>query len=104
LRLTIPHRISSLILALLMGFSLALASQAEARGKFAALAVDARTGKILFDNDSNGLRHPASLTKMMTLYVLSSRTSRQGKYFTAQHTHPRFGPRRLAWHPSKLGV
>jgi len=45
-------------------------SAAFARPQFAALAVDARTGAILFSDDADGLRHPASLTKMMTLYVL----------------------------------
>ncbi len=42
----------------------------SARGKFAAITVDARTGEILFSKDMDGTRHPASLTKMMTLYVV----------------------------------
>jgi D-alanyl-D-alanine carboxypeptidase len=42
----------------------------EAKAKFAAITVDARTGKILYSNDADGLRHPASLTKVMTLYLL----------------------------------
>ena len=47
-----------------------LANDGHARGKFAAVTVDARTGDILFSNDMDGQRHPASLTKMMTLYIL----------------------------------
>ena len=43
---------------------------AEAKVKFSAIAIDARTGKVLFDKDADGLRHPASLTKVMTLYLL----------------------------------
>ena len=43
---------------------------AEAKPLFSAIAVDARTGKILFSNDIDGSRHPASLTKVMTLYLL----------------------------------
>lgn len=43
---------------------------ADAKPQFSAISVDARTGKILFATDADGLRHPASLTKMMTLYVL----------------------------------
>ncbi len=101
MRLTIPHRISSLILALLMGFSLALASQAEARGKFAALAVDARTGKILFDNDSNGLRHPASLTKMMTLYIVFEELKAKR---ISLSTPLRVSARAAGMAPSKLGL
>lgn len=38
--------------------------------KYAALVVDAETGAVLFDRDSEALRYPASLTKMMTLYML----------------------------------
>jgi D-alanyl-D-alanine carboxypeptidase len=37
---------------------------------FAALVVDANTGRTLFASHDNELRHPASLTKVMTLYML----------------------------------
>ena len=38
--------------------------------KYAAIVVDARTGKQLFEVNSGAQRYPASLTKMMTLYLL----------------------------------
>ncbi|WP_246800692.1 D-alanyl-D-alanine carboxypeptidase family protein [Mesorhizobium amorphae] len=38
--------------------------------KYAAIVVDARTGKQLFEVNSSAQRYPASLTKMMTLYLL----------------------------------
>jgi D-alanyl-D-alanine carboxypeptidase len=38
--------------------------------KYAAIVVDARTGKTLFEVNSAAQRYPASLTKMMTLYLL----------------------------------
>ncbi len=38
--------------------------------KYAAFLVDGDTGKILYQEDADKLRHPASLTKMMTLYLL----------------------------------
>ncbi|MBG1231626.1 serine hydrolase [Aestuariivirga litoralis] len=47
-----------------------MVSSAFARPEFAAIAVDARTGQILFADRADSPRHPASLTKMMTLYVL----------------------------------
>lgn len=56
-------------LALVLAVS-AGALPAMAKVKFSALAVDARTGDILFSSDADGLRHPASLTKVMTLYIL----------------------------------
>ncbi len=36
---------------------------------YADIVIDAETGRIIHDVDSNDLRHPASLTKMMTLYL-----------------------------------
>lgn len=38
--------------------------------KYAAIVVDASSGKVLYQNASDDLRYPASLTKMMTLYFL----------------------------------
>ncbi|CCV10154.1 Serine-type D-Ala-D-Ala carboxypeptidase [Mesorhizobium sp. STM 4661] len=38
--------------------------------KYAAIVVDARTGQTLFQVNSTATRYPASLTKMMTLYLL----------------------------------
>lgn len=43
---------------------------AFAKVKFSALAVDARTGRVLYSQDPDGARYPASLTKVMTLYIL----------------------------------
>ena len=37
---------------------------------FSALVVDANSGQTLYSADENGLRHPASITKVMTLYLL----------------------------------
>ncbi|CAO3406022.1 D-alanyl-D-alanine carboxypeptidase (EC 3.4.16.4) [Azospirillum largimobile] len=37
--------------------------------KAAAIVVDARTGQVLIDQDADAIVHPASLTKMMTLYL-----------------------------------
>lgn len=38
--------------------------------KYAAIVVDANTGRVLFEKNSRDARYPASLTKMMTLYLL----------------------------------
>ena len=37
---------------------------------FSALVIDANSGRTLYSADENGLRHPASITKVMTLYLL----------------------------------
>ena len=39
-------------------------------GKDAALILDGETGRVLYARNADALRHPASLTKMMTLYLL----------------------------------
>ena len=41
-----------------------------AEQKYAALVIDAVTGKTLYARNADSSRYPASLTKMMTLYVL----------------------------------
>ncbi len=45
--------------------------QAAAAGAatYAAMVVDARNGEVLFSRNANARLHPASLTKMMTMYV-----------------------------------
>lgn len=38
--------------------------------KYSAIVVDGGSGKVLYENASDELRYPASLTKLMTLYLL----------------------------------
>ncbi|MBL8907003.1 MAG: D-alanyl-D-alanine carboxypeptidase [Rhizobiales bacterium] len=59
----------SAVIAVLM-LAVATTSEALANPKFAAIAVDARTGEVLYSSDPDGQRYPASLTKVMTLYML----------------------------------
>ena len=40
---------------------------------FASIVVDGNTGKVLHETNADALRHPASLTKIMTLYLLFER-------------------------------
>lgn len=47
----------------------AMSSTAHANPKYAGIVVDAKSGKVLYGADPDGLRYPASLTKMMTLYL-----------------------------------
>lgn len=43
---------------------------ASANSKYAGIVVDAKTGKTLYASNADAYRYPASLTKIMTLYVL----------------------------------
>lgn len=68
---------------------------------YSALVIDADTGRVLFERNADEYRHPASLTKMMTLYMV----------FDALR-HRRLHLRQLLWvspeatqrPPSKLGL
>jgi D-alanyl-D-alanine carboxypeptidase len=44
-------------------------SLVSSEAKFSALVVDAETGKVLYEKNAGNTRYPASLTKMMTLYL-----------------------------------
>lgn len=61
------RRIPALAVCLLL---LSAAAPAAANEKYAAIVVDGNTGKTLFARNADARRYPASLTKMMTLYLL----------------------------------
>ena len=73
----------------------------EAKPQFSAIAVDARNGKVLFASDPDGLRHPASLTKVMTLYLLFQ-DLKAGK--VKMDTMLQVSRRSASMAPSKLGL
>ncbi|MCW2307252.1 D-alanyl-D-alanine carboxypeptidase [Rhodobium gokarnense] len=50
--------------------TVAAAPAASANSKYAAIVIDANTGKTLFSRHADAPRYPASLTKIMTLYIL----------------------------------
>jgi D-alanyl-D-alanine carboxypeptidase len=57
---------SVLLIALIMGFAPIKPGMAA---EYAALVMDARNGKVLHASNADTRLHPASLTKMMTLYI-----------------------------------
>lgn len=57
--------IASIALAMLIG-----SQNAYANSKYAAFVYDVNTGKVLFARNADAYRYPASLTKMMTLYMV----------------------------------
>ncbi|NDU99761.1 D-alanyl-D-alanine carboxypeptidase family protein [Pseudoroseicyclus tamaricis] len=57
------------LLILFMLFAALLAPSAARSAPYAALVMDARTGEVLFEQNADTRLHPASLTKMMTLYI-----------------------------------
>ncbi|HEY6629845.1 MAG TPA: D-alanyl-D-alanine carboxypeptidase [Rhizobiaceae bacterium] len=102
----IAHRtISSCKLTLVALTALAVTGAAvptaQANSKYAAIVVDANTGKTLFSSSADAARYPASLTKMMTLY-LTFEALQSGKITTT--TKVPFSKKAAAEPPTKLGV
>lgn len=55
---------------LVLGMLAACAStQRSGAAPYAALVMDARTGEVLYEKNADARLHPASLTKMLTLYI-----------------------------------
>nr|WP_249126944.1 D-alanyl-D-alanine carboxypeptidase [Brucella oryzae] len=63
---------ATLLLAVVTGCSTASTTipAIAASDRYAAIVIDANTGKTLFASNADAQRYPASLTKMMTLYML----------------------------------
>ncbi len=59
-----------IIAAMVLAAASAPAAAQSVPRAFAGIAVDAKTGQVLYQDDANELRYPASLTKVMTLYIL----------------------------------
>jgi D-alanyl-D-alanine carboxypeptidase len=68
---------------------------------FAAMVVDAKTGKTLYAKNEDSLRHPASITKVMTLYLLFEQLEK-GRY--RLDSSLKISARAAAQAPSKLGL
>lgn len=83
-----------------VAMSVAAAGSASA-SKDAAIVIDANTGKTLFSSKADSRRYPASLTKMMTLYMTFEALA-SGKI--DKETRVPFSAKAAAEPPTKLGV
>mgnify|MGYP000536311544 FL=1 len=93
------NAISALFAAILV--ILAVAASAEANPKYASFIIDANTGKVLYSRNADAPRYPASLTKMMTLYMVFD-AMEQGKI--TKNTRVPFSAHAASMQPTKLGV
>src|SRR4051812_33771500 len=62
-------RIAAAVLLLLVSV-LPTAVAASVPRAYAGIVVDAKSGKVLYSSDADALRYPASVSKVMTLYIL----------------------------------
>ena len=75
-------------------------SEAQAR-QYSGIVIDARTGKTLYAHEADDYRFPASLTKMMTLYMVFDALDR-GEI--TLESRVRFSSYAAGRPPSKIGV
>jgi D-alanyl-D-alanine carboxypeptidase len=84
------------------GLSILASQPAEAQGRrHAALILDANTGRVLSEHAADEPRYPASLTKMMTLYVLFELIEQKKLNYDTRIV---FSPASTRVQPSKLGL
>ncbi|MBL1405933.1 MAG: D-alanyl-D-alanine carboxypeptidase [Hyphomicrobiales bacterium] len=84
-----------------MAFSATSLSVASANKKYAGIVVDAKNGKTLYSYKADSLRYPASLTKMMTLYMLFEQMEKGN---VSKRTRIRISRHAASMQPSKLGI
>lgn len=104
---------AALAVASLLAGALLLGSTADAEARknrrsagawqagFAAIVIDAKSGKTLDEENPDSLRHPASLTKIMTLYLLFERIEQGKMHLKTRLNVSEFASERP---PSKLGL
>lgn len=93
-------RLAMAALALMAGL-LAAAPETARAAPYAAFVMDARTGEVLHSSNADKRLHPASLTKMMTLY-LAIEAVKQGRLSLDQKV--RISSRAAKQPPSKIGL
>jgi D-alanyl-D-alanine carboxypeptidase len=69
--------------------------------KYAAIVLEASTGRILYERMSNEARYPASLTKMMTLYLLFEQLQKGAVTLSTPLTASQYA---CSQEPTKLGL
>jgi D-alanyl-D-alanine carboxypeptidase (penicillin-binding protein 5/6) len=89
------------LVAALVTAALVVAASLTAMAGSASLILDARTGKVLSSENADELNHPASLTKMMTIYMTFEAMSRGKISWNTPISVSKYAASRP---PTKLGV
>lgn len=87
--------------AFLALFAFGIAAPASAQDRYSAIVMDARTNEVLLEDQADEARFPASLTKMMTLYMLFEAIERGDMTLETRLTASRNAARQP---PSRLGL
>lgn len=81
--------------------ALGAAAPASAQDRYSAIVMDARSNEVLLEDQADEARYPASLTKMMTLYMMFEALERGDITMDTRFTASRNASRQP---PSRLGL
>jgi len=93
--------VQAILGAFAIALTVSIASPAAAQDRYAAFVMDARTNEVLLEDQADEVRFPASLTKMMTLYMLFEALERDDLSMNTRLTASRNATRQPA---SRLGL
>jgi D-alanyl-D-alanine carboxypeptidase len=93
--------VAAFFVSALLAATAPLQAAQAASSKYAAIVMDARTGRVLHEENADSRRYPASLTKMMTLYLVFEALSK-GKI--KKSTPVVFSAQAASQPPTKIGV
>ncbi|UXN72686.1 serine hydrolase [Devosia sp. A8/3-2] len=90
-----------LVLFAVTAHTVAPAQAIENLRKYAGIVVDAKSGKVMYEEAADSRRYPASVTKVMTLYILFRELSAGNLKLSTKMTVSRFAAAAV---PTKLGL
>lgn len=98
---TLRAVLRALLLILPAILFVAQAQEARANSNYAGIVIDAKTGKVLYNHSGDSFRYPASLTKMMTVYMMFEAID-AGQM--SKSTRIRMTAHGASMQPSKIGL
>jgi D-alanyl-D-alanine carboxypeptidase len=99
--LSTPRRSAGFIRAAVLGLAIMLGLAGAAQARYASIVIDYETGRVLSEQGADERRHPASLTKIMTLFLVFEGLD-QGRFDL--NTRWSVSPHAAAQPPTKLGL
>ena len=101
-RVTLIRSFAAVLVALAITAHAAAPAQAiENLRKYAGIVVDAKSGQVMYEEAADSRRYPASVTKVMTLYVLFQELSAGNIKLSTKMTVSRHAAAAV---PTKLGL
>ncbi len=92
----------TVLMAVTMSVAIGAPSSAKKyKPKYAGIVIDANSGRVLYSRNADAYRYPASLTKMMTLYIVFEELKAKR---LSKKSRIRMTKNAAAEQPSKLGI